>query len=203
MCIILVLLWTNIHWEIDHEFICYNTKMRRQPIEVVIDELTHCLIHRESGEEYRTVIEPLTRQDLKMLSKKQGWINFDWKREFETPNRRVYKVLVKGSDQIQGLISFEVAEGYIDVFLVESAPWNVGSKTQTFIGVGAHLFAIACKFSFELGFEGIIAFTSKTNLIHHYQETLGAVRIGGQLMTIDTNEAKILVDRCFGKGEAE
>lgn len=25
--------------------------MRRQAIEVVIDELTHCLIHRESGEE--------------------------------------------------------------------------------------------------------------------------------------------------------
>jgi hypothetical protein len=177
-------------------------KMNRNELEVVIDELTPCLIHRESGEEYKTVMEPLSKSDLKHLTKEQGWVNFDWKKEFLTPNRHVFKLMVAGSDEIQGLISFEIAQGYVDVFLVESAPWNVGSSTQVFIGVGAHLFAFACKISFQMGFDGVIAFTSKTNLIHHYQEKLGAIRIGGHLMTIETNAAKKLVERYFGEVNA-
>lgn len=41
----------------------------------------------------------------------------------------------------------------MEVYLVENAPWNIGSERQEFIGVGAHLFAIACKRSFEAGCE--------------------------------------------------
>ncbi|MEF2246449.1 hypothetical protein [Paenibacillus sp. IITD108] len=174
----------------------------RNEIEVFIDELTPCLIHRESGEEYKTIIEPVVTSDLKQLTKKQGWSNFDWKKEHLTPNRLVYKLMVVGSNDIQGLISFEVAQGYIDVILVESAHWNIGSSSQLFSGVGAHLFAYACKVSFELGFEGVIAFTSKTKLVEHYQEKLGAISIGGHLMTIETNAAKYLVDRYFREGDA-
>lgn len=176
--------------------------MNRNEIEVVIDELTPCLIHRKSGEEYQTRIEPLKKSDLNRLTKEQGWVNFDWNKEFSLPKRLVYKLMVAGSDDIQGLVSFEVAQGYVDVFLVESAPWNIGAVSQVFVGVGAHLFAFACKISFDLGFEGIIAFTSKTKLINHYQEKLGAVTIGSHLMTIETNAAKKLVNRYFGEGEA-
>lgn len=177
--------------------------MERKELDVVIDELTPCLIHRESGEEYKTVMAPLLKSDLNQLTKKHGWNNFDWTKEYLAPNRRVAKLLVVGSDQIQGLISYEIAQGYVDVILVESAPWNVGSNNQVFVGVGAHLFAFACKVSFELGFDGVIAFTSKTNLIKHYQERLGAVRVGGHLMTIETEAAKILVDRYFEEGNSK
>ncbi|WP_145949522.1 hypothetical protein [Paenibacillus sp. Y412MC10] len=177
--------------------------MSRHEIEIEIDELTPCLIHRESGEYYKTVVEPLSESDLPMLTKRHGWGNFDWSIEHAAPNRHVYKLRVEGSDVIQGLISFEIAQGYVDVFLVESAPWNIGAGTKEFVGVGAHLFAIACKHSFELGFEGVIAFTSKTNLISHYEDTLGAIRIGGHLMTIETSAAYKLVERYFGKDEAK
>lgn len=166
-------------------------------IDIIIDELTPCLIHRETGEEYKTLIEPLLSSDLIHLTKQQGWINFNWTKEYSAPNRKVAKLMVVGSDQIQGLISYEIAQGYIDVMLVENAPWNIGSSNQLFIGVGAHLFAFACKISFEMGFDGVIAFTSKTNLIKHYQEKLGAVRIGGHLMTIETDAARRLVDQYF------
>lgn len=175
--------------------------MKRNELEVLIDDLTPCLIHRESGEEYKTVIKPLLKSDLIRLTKKQGWVNFDWSKEYTAPKRKVAKLMVVGSEQIQGLISYELSQGYIDVFLVESAPWNIGSSKQIFIGVGAHLFAFACKISFELGFDGVIAFTSKTNLINHYQEKLGAIRIGGQLMTIETEAAKKLVERYFEEEE--
>lgn len=175
--------------------------MNRNEIEVVIDELTPCLIHRQSGEKYQTRIQPLTETDLNQLTKEQGWVNFNWNKEFSLPKRLVYKLTVAGSDDIQGLVSLEVAQGYVDVFLVESAPWNVGSTSQVFVGVGAHLFAFACKVSFDLGFEGVIAFTSKTKLIDHYKEKLGAVTIGGHLMTIETHAAKKLVNRYFREGE--
>lgn len=174
----------------------------KQSIDILIDELTPCLITRENGEEYKTIVTPLLKSDLIHLTVKQGWLNSNWKKEFQEPNRSVYKLLVVGSDEIQGLISFEIAQGYIDIFLVESAPWNVGSESQVFKGVGAHLFAYACKVSFELGFGGVTAFSSKTNLIKHYQEKLGAVRIGGHLMTIETGAAKILVDQYFGEDDA-
>ncbi|KJD44008.1 hypothetical protein QD47_19560 [Paenibacillus terrae] len=172
-----------------------------QSVDVIIDELTPCLIHRESGEEYKTTFEPLLKSDLKMLTKKMGWVNFDWKQEFSVSDRQVYKLLIKGSTDIQGLISFQIAEGYIDVFLVESAPWNVGSSDKVFIGVGAHLFAIACKFSFDYGFDGVVSFTSKTKLIEHYQDKLGAIIIGGHLMAIETPKAKELVDIYFNEEE--
>ncbi|WP_240416754.1 hypothetical protein [Paenibacillus periandrae] len=177
--------------------------MSRHDIGIVIDALTPCLIHRESGEEYKTVVEPLSKSDLQMLTKAHDWVNFDWNMEYTAANRQVFKLMVVGSDVIQGLISFEVAQGYIDVYLVESAPWNVGSATKEFVGVGAHLFAIACKHSFELGFDGVIAFTSKTNLIDHYKDTLGAIRIGGHLMTIEASEALKLVECYFGKGDTK
>ncbi|MFB5269987.1 hypothetical protein ACE41H_24835 [Paenibacillus enshidis] len=70
--------------------------MNRNEIEVLIDELTPCLIHRESGEEYSTVIESLKLSDLNRLTHKQGWVNFDWKKEYSSPNRHVYKLMVLG-----------------------------------------------------------------------------------------------------------
>ena len=50
--------------------------------------------------------------------------------------------------------------------LLESAPFNVGKK-KLYEGVSGNLVAFACKLSFQKGFEGYVAFTSKTNLIKH------------------------------------
>jgi hypothetical protein len=33
---------------------------------------------------------------------------------------------------------------WVEVTLVESAPWKMGSETQEFIGVGPQIFAIPC-----------------------------------------------------------
>lgn len=165
-------------------------------VDVLIDDLTLCLVHAESGEEYDTVFEPLNLNDLKKISPSEGWINFNWKTEFNAPGRHVIKLMVKGSDQIEGLISYEIAEGYVSINLVESAPRNVG-KNKLFIGVGAHLFAIACKLSFDLGFEGVVSFIAKTKLIEHYQEKLGAILLGNHAMAIETPEAFELVKHYF------
>jgi hypothetical protein len=65
------------------------------------------------------------------------------------------------------------------------------------------LFAFACKCSFELGFDGFVAFTAKTVLIEHYTKTLGAVSIGGQRMAIEEKQAGKLIKRYFNNDKNE
>ncbi len=80
--------------------------------------------------------------------------------------------------------------------LVESAPFNKG-KTKIYSGVPGNLVALACKLSFQRGPEGNVALISKTQLIDHYIESLGAMLFGGRLMIIDTNAALKLMNRYF------
>jgi hypothetical protein len=48
-----------------------------------------------------------------------------------------------------------------------------------------------------LGFEGNIAFVAKSQLINHYQDSLGAVFIGGQRMIIFPDAALKLIEKYF------
>jgi hypothetical protein len=83
--------------------------------------------------------------------------------------------------------------------LVESAPFNKG-KTKVYAGVPGNLVAFACKLSFQRGHEGNVSFFSKTQLIQHYTDSLGAVHVGGRIMIIDTIAAlKLDVDFIGGQ----
>ncbi|WP_230383862.1 hypothetical protein [Pedobacter endophyticus] len=80
--------------------------------------------------------------------------------------------------------------------LLENAPFNLGSN-KLYEGVAGNLVAYVCKTSFENGFESYVSFTAKTRLIAHYQKTLNAIVLGGQLMIINTLAANILIDKYF------
>ena len=80
--------------------------------------------------------------------------------------------------------------------LVESAPFNKG-KNKLYAGIPGNLVAFACKLSFQRGHEGNVAFISKTQLIDHYVESLGAEHVGGRLMIIDSEAALKLINRYF------
>jgi hypothetical protein len=80
--------------------------------------------------------------------------------------------------------------------LVESAPFNIG-RNKLYEGIAGNLVAYVCKVSFQKGFDGFVAFNSKTKLIQHYEKTLGAYRLGGQRMIIITQPAQILIDKYF------
>jgi len=80
--------------------------------------------------------------------------------------------------------------------LLESAPFNIG-KNKLYEGVSGNLVAFACKLSFQRGGEGYVSFESKTKLIDHYVNSLGANHYGGNLMLIDSMAAKRLVDKYF------
>lgn len=171
------------------------------PVDIIIDSLTDCLISSEDGKKYNTdfvrIKKTVLHTEAKKL-KKEGWL-FDWDKPY-LDNEEVYGLRISGQDELEGLIAIHhyPSNLYSYVSLVESAPHNRIDKK--YIGVGAHLFAIACKLSYEVGNKGFLAFDAKTKLIKHYQEVLGAEPIGGQRMIIDDTHAKILIDKYF-KGE--
>ena len=82
------------------------------------------------------------------------------------------------------------------MYLVESALFNKGN-TKMYSGVPGNLVAFACKLSFQRGHEGNVSFMSKSQLIDHYEKTLGAYHFGGRIMIIETQSALKLIDRYF------
>ncbi|MDR2039377.1 MAG: hypothetical protein LBQ60_15755 [Bacteroidales bacterium] len=58
-----------------------------------IDKLTHSIENTFSGDSFTTDILPLTRHDLKQVTKKNRW-NFNWKEEFDNPSKDVYKLTI-------------------------------------------------------------------------------------------------------------
>jgi hypothetical protein len=165
-------------------------------IDIEIDKLTYSIENVVTGDSFPTEILPLSKPDLVYLTQKNGW-KFDWKKEYLQSGRDVFKLTILFNPTIiQGLISIAQQQGYLEMYLIESAPFNYG-KNKMHYGVAGNLVAFACKRSFELGFEGFVAFTAKTTLIDHYVKTLGAVPIGGQRMAIEERQASELVKRYF------
>lgn len=168
-------------------------------IDIIIDELTNCLIERASGKtldtEYRLVMKTISKEDANNLMA-QGW-KFDW----SIPHKNgyeVYELMIVGENRVQGMIAFKHIRDqyYTHVDIVESAPWNIGKEGQ-YIGIGAHLFAIACKHSWDVGNEGYVQFTAKTNLIEHYKNSLRAALIDNKSMYIDSYGAIELIRKYF------
>ena len=80
--------------------------------------------------------------------------------------------------------------------LIESAPFNKG-KNKVYNGVPGNLVAFVCKLSFQRGFQGAISFLSKSQLIEHYEKTLGAFHLSNRVMIIETKEALKLIGKYF------
>lgn len=163
-------------------------------VDVFIDELTNCLVERSTGKvvdtEYHLVTNSYNKKDY------CSW-KFDWsipqKNDFQ-----VYELLVTGDDTVQGRIALRIDGGVANVDIVESAPHNFGSNGK-YIGVGGHLFAIACKISIDNDCNGLVAFTSKTDLVEYYQKTLGAKVLFDRRMYLDENAAMVLLSKYMTK----
>jgi len=165
-----------------------------------IDKLTESIESTQTGESLETLVIPITPDDLKELTKKNGW-RFDWKLEFSDKERQVCKLITKIEPSIiQGLVSYEINEGFVYLHLIENSSYNIGSNKK-YIGVAGNLVAFVCKMSAESGFEGVVVFEPKTALIPHYEKTLGAVLIGKRRMAIFEEDAKVLINMYFNKKE--
>lgn len=166
------------------------------PLDFIIDKITNSIENVLTGDSFNTEIALITKADLKIITKKNGW-TFDWKYEFKKPGNEVYKLTIPNNHSIiQGLISLEVRSDHVYMSLVESAGFNKG-KSKVYAGVPGNLVAFACRLSFQRGFEGNVSFISKTQLIDHYVKSLGAIHFGGRIMIIETKAALKLIDKYF------
>lgn len=171
-------------------------KQQNKGLDFIIDKLTNSIQNVVTGDSFATDISLVTIADLKNVIKKNKW-QFDWKFEFKQPERDVYKLtIVNNQAIIQGLLSLEIKSDHVYMHLVESAPFNKG-KTKVYAGVPGNLVAFACKLAFQRGHDGNVSFISKTQLVQHYIDTLGAIHVGGRIMILDTIAALKLINKYF------
>lgn len=145
--------------------------------------------------QYRLVNRTIGKADAETLRRK-GW-KFDWSKPHKD-GYDVYELPLKDSDEVQGMIALKHIRDqyYTHVDIVEAAPFNVG-RNGKYKGVGAHLFAIACKLSWDVGNEGYVQFTAKIDLVEHYRQTLHAKNIDWHTMYIDSYGAVYLIRKYF------
>jgi hypothetical protein len=165
-------------------------------IGIEIDKLTNSILNTISGDSFPTDVHPITSQDLKNTTLKNGWL-FNWASEHKLKDRQVFKLTIRNNpDIVQGLLSISNYNDHYYLHLIESAPFNLG-KNKLYEGVPGNLFAFTCKMSWDNGYQGFISFTSKTKLIEHYEKTLGATHVGGHKMVIFPQEALKLIKKYF------
>ena len=165
-------------------------------LDFIVDKLTNSIENIITGDSFATDITILTTNDLKVITKTKGWL-FNWREEFKDPVRDIYKLtIVNNPTIIQGLVSLEVKADHVYMHLVENAQFNKG-QTKMYSGVAGNLVAFACKLSFQRGHEGNVSFLSKSQLVHHYEKTLGAFHFGGRVMIIETQSALKLINKYF------
>jgi hypothetical protein len=163
-----------------------------------IDKLTNSIENVVTGDSFMTDVSVITLADLKTITKKNNW-QFDWKSEYKQPEREVYKLTIVNNQLIiQGLVSLEIKSDHVYMHLVENAPFNKG-RIKMYAGVAGNLVTFACKLSFQRGHQGNVSFHSKTQLVQHYIDSLGATHVGGRIMIIHTVAALKLIDKYFGK----
>lgn len=148
-------------------------------ITFTIDTLTPCLKETSTGEIFETEVVRLKRKSfLAKFNKRTGWY-VNWSKFDE---EEIYALVLKGTVDVQGLIAIRYDDSAKATYIVWActAPWNnkVKTGTQTYQGVGGHLFAIAAELSFKHGYEGYV-FGDAVNkeVLQHYIENLGAAQI--------------------------
>ncbi len=171
-------------------------EQKKAHLDFIVDKLTNSIQNAISGDSFSTEVTLFTLDDSKQVSKENGW-NFNWESALDNDLNEVFKLSIVGNSAIiQGALSISKETDHIFINLLENAPFNVG-RNKLYEGVAGNLVAYACKLSFEYGFDGFVGFTSKTNLIKHYEATLGANHLGAHRMIITTNASKKLMEKYF------
>jgi hypothetical protein len=175
-----------------------NEKLKQYQIEIEIDELTNSIVNTISGDSFDTEVSDVAISDLKSVTKINGW-KFNWKAELRLEDRKVYQLTIRDNPMIiQGLMSISDYNDHFYLHLIESAPSNIG-KSKIYRGVPGNLFAFVCKQSWDKGNFGLVSFQSKTKLINHYMDSLGAMHVGGHKMVIFPEAALKLIVQYFKK----
>lgn len=154
------------------------------------------LIH-QNGEVYPADFRLLSKSDLVHIKKSEGWSRgLNWSTYLASNHEfTAYKLHITGNPIIQGLIAIAIKDGFVEVDLIEKAPFNRKPRNE-FINVGEVLFGLACQTSFDNNGEGYVLLQAKTGLLEHYIDHYGmeVVNSKKRLLAIPTVEANRLIE---------
>lgn len=146
-------------------------------LNVWIDEFTPCLKDNFTGDIVETEVVAITRKSyLSRYNIKTQWY-INWADLLD--ENEIYALVVKGTTDVQGLVALQKNDDYKAVYITWmcSAPQNNKEimKTQKYLGVGGHLFAIAIDKSIEYGYDGVVTgFAANEELLQHYCKAFNA-----------------------------
>ena len=150
------------------------------------------IIDKESGKEFKAIIEGVAQPDYAEITKDKGF-TFDWALE---KGNEVYKIYIKGDEgRILGLLSLieQQSEFRIHINLIEVTRSNVG-RIKKLDNIAGCLIAFACSIAFKRGYGGFVSLSPKTKLIDLYQDKYG-FRQYGRMLAVEFESSKYLVDK--------
>ena len=137
-------------------------KRINQYIDIEIDKLTNSIENRITSDSFPTDVLILEKSDLKHITKTKGWL-FNWRFEFELPDRDVYKLTITGNPSvIQGLVSLTERDDHVYMHLIESAPFNRGLE-KVYLGFRETWLHLHVKFRFTEDSMGMYLLLQKHN----------------------------------------
>lgn len=146
---------------------------------------------RVSGKTHEIEIVPVIPLDYQEISKSRFWFNWN-----EETNNEVYKLRIKETKDILGLISFESIhrESRIEIRLLAVSRENRG-ENKKFDHIAGNLIAFACIRATTLfGEWACVSLTPKTLLINHYMKKYKMLQAGRSLF-VDGLELIELIKR--------
>ena len=69
-------------------------KQNKYHLDITIDKLTNSILNTISGDSFPTDVHPVTKADLKTVTKKNGWL-FTWATELKFSDRHVFKLTIR------------------------------------------------------------------------------------------------------------
>lgn len=148
------------------------------------------VVESSTGGIYPVEILPIAHSDFKSLSKDRYF--FDWKLE---RNEEIYKLVIKGHDDILGLISLEriSAEWRIHIRLLTVSLENVG-KRKKYDKIAGNLIAFAAQIAvMEYGELACVSLKPKSSIMHHYIRKY-KMQITGMVLSLDVPEILDLIN---------
>jgi len=127
----------------------------------------------------------------KEISLHQHYFSFDFVQLAK--HNKVYKICKENdADVIQGLVAFTPEDNFLKC---ENMEINICNKRPISLhnGIGKAMIALFCKVSYDLDFDGFIAFEAK-NKLHKYYSRIGATQIGSsnKFFISDENAQKLI-----------
>lgn len=143
----------------------------------IIDELSPCLKNTITGDIVETEVITLRRKSfLSKFNKRTNWYT-DWATFDE--DTVIKAVVIKGTVDIQGLVAMkdDPDSKAVHILWAVTSPnnnvWEFGTKEYS--GVGGHLFAIAGKYSVDLGYGGFVyGEAMDQEIMNYYIQHFGA-----------------------------